>query len=107
MPATLRYVFQFANVAVITMTKLCSLLQSYKGLHVRRKRSLHSQHWIDAEVEAEVDLFARALKLTKVLNTEGTGDALTRNFARSNLAALKQESGDVTGAIEEYKNVLS
>jgi len=51
--------------------------------------------------------FAVALSLPKVLSTEGTGDAVTRNFARSNLAALKQESGDMKGAIDEYQKVLS
>lgn len=43
----------------------------------------------------------------QILNTAGAETGDTRDFAMSNLAALKQESGDVAGAIEEYREVLA
>jgi len=38
---------------------------------------------------------------------EGIEDTVARDLARLNIAGLKQDSGDVTGAIEELREVLS
>ncbi|CBJ26241.1 putative methyltransferase [Ectocarpus siliculosus] len=69
----------------------------------------------DASVALEVAVALHRLgrteeargRLTEVLEMEGGQHGTTRDFARSNLAVLKQESGDIPGAIEGYRAVLA
>ncbi|CAM9688775.1 unnamed protein product, partial [Ectocarpus sp. 8 AP-2014] len=69
----------------------------------------------DASVALEVAVALHRLgrteeargRLTEVLEMEGGQHGTTRGFARSNLAVLKQESGDIPGAIEGYRAVLA
>ncbi|CAM9638268.1 unnamed protein product [Ectocarpus fasciculatus] len=69
----------------------------------------------DASVALEVAVALHRLgrteeardRLEEVLEMEGGQHGTTRDFARSNLAALKQESGDIPGAVEGYREVLA
>ncbi|CAM9740156.1 unnamed protein product, partial [Scytosiphon promiscuus] len=46
-------------------------------------------------------------RYVEVLAMEGGQRSATRDFARSNLAAIKQANGDASGAIEEYREILA
>lgn len=48
-----------------------------------------------------------ATREEQVLSMEGAAQGITRALARSNLAALKQEVGDLLGAIDGYREVLA
>lgn len=59
--------------------------------------------WISVAVFAVVCV----LSPTQILDSAGAESGDTRDFARSNLAVLKQESGDFVSAVEEYREVLT
>ena len=54
----------------------------------------------------EPSLFVIIALYDQVLGMEGASQGATRDWARSNLAVLKQEAGDFEGAVEGYREVL-
>lgn len=43
---------------------------------------------------------------SQVLKMEAPVQSTAQYFARSNLAALRHEDGDIEGAVQEYRNIL-